>query len=134
MGNKAAAGGAAGGKRPDAPVSNPPEFPRRLLIHNGAKDAFVSVDEIEWIQAADYYACLHVGRKSFMLRESIKQLASTLDPAKFVRIHRSVIVNVEHVGEIFREGQSEGSVVLKTGQRLKMSKAGWQSLVAVSRH
>jgi two-component system, LytTR family, response regulator len=110
------------------------EFPRRLLIHNGAKDAFVNVDDIEWIQAADYYACLHVGRKSFMLRESIKQLASTLDPAKFVRIHRSVIVNVEHVGEIFREGQSEGSVVLKTGQRLKMSKAGWQSLVAVSRH
>ncbi len=69
-----------------------------------------------------------------MLRESIKQLASTLDPAKFVRIHRSVIVNVDQVGEIFREGQSEGSVVLKTGQRLKMSKAGWQSLVAVSRH
>src|ERR1700733_14951277 len=42
------------------------EFPRRLLVHNGTKDAFVNVDDIEWIQAADYYACLHVGRKSFM--------------------------------------------------------------------
>jgi two-component system, LytTR family, response regulator len=108
------------------------DFPKRLLVHNGAKDSFVHVNEIDWIEAADYYACLHVGTKSFMLRETIKELSSTLDPGKFVRIHRSVIVNVEQVSEIFREGQSEGSVVLKTGQRLRMSKAGWQSLLAVS--
>jgi two-component system LytT family response regulator len=91
------------------------------------------VGDIEWIEAADYYSCLHVGAKNLMLRESIKQLANTLDPKKFVRIHRSVIVNVEKVSEIFREGRSEGSVVLVNGQRLKMSKAGWQSLLAVSR-
>ncbi len=108
------------------------DFPKRLLVHNGAKDSFVNVNEIEWIEAADYYACLHVGTKSFMLRETIKELSITLDPGKFVRIHRSIIVNVEQVSEIFREGQSEGSVVLKTGQRLRMSKAGWQSLAAVS--
>jgi two-component system, LytTR family, response regulator len=106
---------------------------RRLLVHNGTSDSFVNVDEIEWIEAADYYACLHVGRKRFMLRETIKQLAKTLDPGKFVRIHRSVIVNLDQVGEIFREGQSEGAVVLKTGQRLRMSKAGLQSLLALSR-
>ncbi len=108
------------------------EYPRRLLVHNGSRDCFVNVHEIHWIEAADYYACLHVGTKSFMLRETIKQLAETLDPGKFVRIHRSVIVNVDHVSEIFREGQSEGSVVLKGGQRLRMSKAGWQGLVSVS--
>jgi two-component system, LytTR family, response regulator len=108
------------------------DFPKRLLVHNGAKDSFVNVNEIDWIEAADYYACLHVGTKSFMLRETIKELSNTLDPAKFVRVHRSVIVNVEQVSEIFREGQSEGSVVLKNGQRLRMSKAGWQSLLAVS--
>jgi len=109
------------------------EFPRRLLVHNGAKDSFVNTDDIEWIEAADYYACLHVGSRSFLLRESIKQLARTLDPQKFVRIHRSVIVNVDQVSEIFREGVNEGSVVLKNGQRLRMSKAGWQSLAALSR-
>jgi two-component system LytT family response regulator len=106
---------------------------RRLLVHNGASDSFVNVDDIEWIEAADYYACLHVGRRSFMLRETIKQLATTLDPAKFVRIHRSVIVNLDQVSEIFREGQSEGAVVLKTGQRLRMSKAGLQSLLSLGR-
>ena len=108
-------------------------FPKRLLVHNGVRDSFVNVGEIEWIEAADYYACLHVGSKSFMFRETIKQLSKTLDPEKFVRIHRSVIVNVDQVSEIFREGQSEGAVVLKTGQRLRMSKAGLQGLLAVSR-
>jgi two-component system, LytTR family, response regulator len=68
-----------------------------------------------------------------MFRETIKQLARTLDPEKYVRIHRSVIVNVDQVREIFREGQSEGAVVLTNWQRLRMSKAGWQSLVAVTR-
>lgn len=99
-------------------------LPKRLLVPNGTKDSFVAVDEIDWIEAADYYACLHVGAKSFMLRETIKQLAAVLDPRRFVRIHRSVIVNVERVSEVLREG----SVVLKTGQRLKMSKDGWQNL------
>ena len=114
--------------------NHPPKgHPKRLLVHNGAKDLFVSVEDIEWIEAADYYSCLHVGTKNLMLRETIKQLASTLDPQKFVRIHRSVIVNVEHLQEIIREGQNEGSVVLTNGQRLKMSKAGWQNLLAVSR-
>ena len=99
-------------------------FPKRLLVPNGGRDSFVEISEIDWIEAADYYACLHVGAKSFMLRETIKQLAIRLDPEKFVRIHRSVIVNVERVSEVLREG----SVVLKTGQRLKMSKEGWQNL------
>jgi two-component system LytT family response regulator len=103
------------------------------LGSSGTKDSFVGINDIEGIEAADYYSCLHVGTKNLMLRQTIKQLANTLDPQKFVRIHRSVIVNVEQVREIFREGQSEGSVVLLNGQRLKMSKTGWQSLLAVSR-
>jgi two-component system LytT family response regulator len=109
------------------------EYPERLLVRNGMKDAFVTVSDIDWIEAADYYACLHVGTKSLMLRETIKQLAHTLDPRVFVRIHRSIIVNVARVREIVREGRTEGTVILDDGQRLRMSKAGWQALVAVSR-
>jgi two-component system, LytTR family, response regulator len=108
------------------------EYPARLLVPNGAKDSFVTVSEIDWIEAADYYSCLHVGARTLMLRETIKQLASMFDPRKFVRIHRSIIVNVEQVREILREGRSEGAVVLHSGQRLKMSKKGWQALLAAS--
>jgi two-component system LytT family response regulator len=114
-------------------VATPGEYPKRFLVHNGTKDTFVIVDEIEWIEAASYYSCLHVGPKTFMLRETIKLLADTLDPKKFVRIHRSAIVNIAHVREILREGPREGSVLLSNGRRLKMSKVGWQSLLAMGR-
>lgn len=109
------------------------EYPKRLLVPNGVKDSFIDVGDIEWIEASDYYACLHVGARSFMLRETMKDLAQTLDPKQFVRIHRSAIVNVEKVREILREGRSEGMVVMAGGQRLKMSKAGWQALLAANR-
>jgi len=109
------------------------DYPKRLIVHNGTKDSLVCVNDIDWIEAANYYSCLHIGGKSFMLRATIKHLASTLDPQKFVRIHRSVIVNVEQVREIYREGQNEGSVTLVNGQRLRMSRIGWQNLLALSR-
>jgi len=109
------------------------ECPKRILISNGNKDIFIAVDDIDWIEAADYYACLHVGPKRHMIRQTIKDLAQTLDPKKFVRIHRSAIVNTSKVSEIFREGRGEGAVVLAGGERIRMSKVGWQSLLAVSR-
>jgi two-component system LytT family response regulator len=108
------------------------DYPKRLLVPNGSKDIFIAVDDIDWIEAADYYACLHVGPKRHMIRETIKDLALTLDPQRFVRIHRSVIVNAGKVSEIFREGRGEGSVVLINGERLRMSKLGWRSLLAIS--
>jgi len=108
-------------------------YTKRLLVHNGNKDVLVPLDDIEWIEAADYYSCLHIGSKNYLLREPIKQLAETLDPGKFVRVHRSIIVNIAQVREIIREGRGEGAVVLHSGQRLKMSQAGWRTLVAATR-
>ncbi|HEY1984258.1 MAG TPA: LytTR family DNA-binding domain-containing protein [Terracidiphilus sp.] len=108
------------------------DYPRHLVVPNGTRDSFVNVDEIEWIEAADYYACLHVGSRTFMLRETIKQLVDTLDPYKFVRVHRSAIVNVAMVREILRGGRSEGWVQLASGHRLKMSKSGWDALLAAT--
>ncbi len=112
----------------------PMKYPQRFLVHNGTKDVLVPVEDVEWIEAADYYSCLHVGSKSFLLREPIKQLAASLDPARFVRVHRSAIVNLNHVREIVREGRSESAIVLHSGHRLRMSKVGWQSLLAATRN
>jgi len=110
------------------------EYPKRLVVPNGSRDSFVNVDDVEWIEAADYYSCLHVGTKNLMLRKTIKQLAETLDPKKFVRVHRSAIVNIGYVREILREGRSEGWIILSNGNRLRMSKAGWQALLAAGRY
>ena len=68
-----------------------------------------------------------------MLRETISELSIKLDPQQFVRIHRSSIVNLDHIREIYREGQADGFVVLMDGQKLKMSKVGRQKLVELGK-
>lgn len=110
-----------------------PAYSTRFVVRSGSKDVFVNAADLAWIEAADYYVCLHVADKKHLLRESIKKLETQLDPAKFIRIHRSAIVNIDCVREIHREGRSEGWVLLSSGTRVRMSLAGWQKLLAASR-
>lgn len=108
-------------------------YPPRFLVKDGAKEILLPVETIEWIEAAEYYSCLHSKGRRFMLRETITNLSEKLDPRHFVRIHRSSIVNLNQIGEIYREGPTEGSVVLIDGRKLKMSKAGRQKLAEIGR-
>lgn len=103
-------------------------YPKRLLVREGAKDILVDVDSIAWIEACDYYSGLHVGKQTLLIRQSISALSQELHPATFLRIHRSTIVNLNFVQEIYREGPKQGTVVLKDGQQLLMSKLGRQNL------
>jgi two-component system, LytTR family, response regulator len=108
------------------------QYPERFLARNGNASSVVAVRDIEWIEAADYYVCLHAGGKKHLLRESIKALEAKLDPAKFVRLHRSAIVNMDHVREIHRDGRTEGWVLLSTGTRVRLNKSGYQKLLAMN--
>jgi two-component system LytT family response regulator len=65
------------------------------------------------------------------MRESIKDMEQRLDPRKFVRLHRSAIVNIEHVREVHRDGREEGWVRLSSGGRVRMNQRGWQRLVSM---
>jgi two-component system LytT family response regulator len=112
-------------------TAEPNAYPQRFLAKNGNTGSMVNVSDIEWIEAADYYVCLHAGGKKHLLRESIRALESKLNPDKFVRLHRSVIVNIDHVREIHRDGRSEGWVLLSTGERVRLNKTGWQKLIAM---
>lgn len=107
----------------------PPQYLTRVLVRTGSKDLFVNTAELGWIEAADYYVCLHVADKTYLLRESIRNLEARLDPERFVRIHRSAIVNVDFVREIHREGRTDGWVLLENGDRPRMSVAGWRKLL-----
>ena len=68
-----------------------------------------------------------------MLCETISDLSERMDPRRFVRIHRSAIVNLDRISEIYREGTAQGSIRLSDGHMLKMSKAGREKLLALGR-
>lgn len=107
-----------------APVPKPTEPPvDRLLVRVGLRSVLVPVADIEWIEADDYCVTLHVNGRAHVLRESLAALEARLDPERFVRIHRSAIVNVECIQEVHRPSPTEQVVVLANGQRLRVSRS-----------
>jgi two-component system LytT family response regulator len=94
----------------------------RIAIKGTGQVSFVKISEIDWIEAADYYTCLHVGTKTHLLRRSMSELDQELDPALFCRIHRSSIVNVARVEGLKLNPEGEYEVVLKHGIRLRLSR------------
>ena len=82
---------------------------------------YVDQRDIEWIEAADYYVCVHASEKSHLLRRTMAELERELDNGLFCRVHRSAIVNVLRVRSL-ELGDSDGSVVLKSGTRLPLSR------------
>jgi len=95
---------------------------RRLVIRLPGRTLFVPYRDIAWIEGADYCARVHVGRKSHLLRESLRSLAERLDPQQFVRIHRSAIVNVARVRELRTSDGADGIAVLDDGTELRVGR------------
>lgn len=93
-----------------------------LTVKNAAQVTFVRLPEIDWIEATDYYAGLHVGEKVHLLRRSISELEQDLDPARFCRIHRSSIVNLDRVRGLKLNQEGEYSVLLEGGVILRLSR------------
>ena len=93
-----------------------------MLVRSGVKESIVNVSDIEWIEAADYYSCLHIGTKGLMLRKTIKHLAETLDPENFVRIHRSTIVQVERIARVDPSSNRDAVLTLRDGKTLRVSR------------
>lgn len=108
---------------PAAAPQPPPQYLTRLLIKSAGRVFFLKVDEIDWIGAEDYYVKLHVGRRSHLLRETMGEMEARLDPQKFLRIHRSTIVNVERIKELHQLFNGDYSVVLLDGTELKLSRS-----------
>ena len=94
----------------------------RLVIRSAGEVAFVSVAEIDWIEAADYYAALHVGAKTHLLRRSISDLEQDLDGDVFCRIHRSTMVNLERVQALKLGEDGEYRVLIRDGTELRLSR------------
>jgi two-component system LytT family response regulator len=102
---------------------NLPKKLERLAIKNAGQVSFLKISEIDWIEAADYYACLHVAQRTHMLRRSISELEQDLDPAIFCRIHRSTIVNLDRIRGLTLNEDGEYEVVLENKTKLRLSRS-----------
>ena len=102
-------------------LKQPPKVDR-LAIKSAGRISFVKPSDIDWIEAADYYACLHVGGKSHLLRRSLSNLDQELDPTIFCRIHRSTIVNLDRVCGLKLNADGDYDVLLDHGIRLCLSR------------
>ena len=97
--------------------------PSKLAIRDGDAVVFVPIDEIDWIEAADYYVEVHTAARTYLHREALQRLEATLDPERFVRIHRSRLVNRDRVRELRWEARGEMVVVTTSGAELKVARS-----------
>jgi two-component system LytT family response regulator len=102
--------------------------PSRLAVRTGARTLLVEVDDVEWIDADGDYARIHAAGRAHLVSTRLHELEALLDPARFVRIHRSVIVSVARVGELQRDEDGGGAVVLRSGVRLRVARGRWEAL------
>jgi two-component system LytT family response regulator len=94
----------------------------RLVVKSGGSTRFVRVADIDWIEAAGVYVNLHIGGKELLYRAALNELAERLDPVRFVRIHRSAIVNIESILHLEPISHGEYEVILKDGSRSRISR------------
>jgi two-component system LytT family response regulator len=94
----------------------------RLVVKSGGTTRFLRVADIDWIEGAGVYVNLHVGGKELLYRAALNELADCLDPVRFVRIHRSAIVNIDSIVELQPISHGEFEMVLKDGHRSRVSR------------
>jgi len=97
-------------------------FLSRVAVRAQGGLVFVRVDDIEWLEAADNYVRLHTSAGPYLIRETMSRVAARLDPGRFLRIHRSAIVNLNRIVEVQPWFHGEHVVVLHHGQRLRSSR------------
>jgi two-component system LytT family response regulator len=100
-------------------IASPRKFLHRLAVRSGGRTVFVDVNEIEWMQAAENYVELHVGGAVHLLRVPIGTLEASLDPELFVRIHRSLILNIGRIQDLQPAFHGEYAITMKSGVRLQ---------------
>jgi len=93
-----------------------------IVVKSAGEVCFIKIRDIDWIEAADYYACLHVGARNHLLRRSLAELETELDSNQFCRTHRSGIVNLDRVRSLKLHEDGEYEVLLETGARVRLSR------------
>ena len=117
----------------DAGAVAPARPLQKFLVRIGSRTLFIRADAVEWIGADGDYAVLHVGARTYMVRESLHQLATQLDPVRFVRVHRSSIVRLDQVAELQPLTNRDAVVRLHDGTPVRVSRT-YIDLLLVALH
>jgi two-component system LytT family response regulator len=115
----------------ETPASPSPSYAERLALKNDGRISFLPVAEVDWIEAADYCVRVHADGRFHLLRESMRELESRLDPRRFFRVHRSAIVNVSRIRELQPYFHGEFVLVMQDGARLKLSRGRREQLTTL---
>ena len=99
------------------------DYPERLSIRDSGETINVQIESIDWIDAAGDYMCVHAEGETFVLRGTMKRLEELLDPDKFVRVHRSTIVNRNRVRSLRPHRNGEYFLTLDNSRELKLSRS-----------
>ena len=102
--------------------------PMRISVRDGARTSYVPVDEIEWIEAADYYSVIHTADKRYMLRESLRNLERMLIGKFFARSHRKALVNLKVVRELVSDMSGNYKLTLRSGKSIPLSRQRKESV------
>jgi two-component system LytT family response regulator len=101
---------------------------RRILVRDGSRVHVLPVEKIEYVQAQDDYVCLRCEGKEYLKEQTLGELETSLDPAKFVRIHRSYLLNLDRLTRVELDERENRVATLHDGRRLPISRAGYTRL------
>lgn len=106
-----------------AETASAPAYLNRIAVKSVGRTVFVNADNVDWLETAGNYVCLHAGKETHVVRETMNQLETQLNPAKFVRIHRSTMVRIEAIREIQPLFNGDRVVILHDGSKLTLSRS-----------
>jgi len=99
-----------------------PTFAQRLAVKSPGRTVFVKIEQLDWAETAGNYVVLHTGKETHVMRETMQALESRLDPAQFLRVSRSVLVNADRIKELQPGFNGEHVVLLRDGTRVPMTR------------
>ena len=102
--------------------------PERLAVRHGSRVLLVDVADVDWVESDADYVRIHAGDRVHLVSTRLQALEDLLDPERFVRIHRSILVNLARVQELHRNDDGGGAAILKNGVRLRVARSRWEAL------
>ncbi|MDQ2712481.1 MAG: LytTR family transcriptional regulator DNA-binding domain-containing protein [Acidobacteriota bacterium] len=109
-------------------ASPPGQYNQRIVVKDGASLYMIPVNQLEYAEAQDDYVALHTQGKTYLKQQTISHLESSLDPSRFVRIHRSFLVNLERVGKVEPYTKDTRIAILASGSKVPVSRSGYLRL------